>query len=56
MTILGVLYGVARAIAILMYRTFTLNIFHIATVRWTPITIIIVPYQTHRTPNILIDK
>jgi hypothetical protein len=39
-----------------MYRVGTPNVLFLATVRWTPITVTIIPCQTPRAPKSLIDQ
>jgi hypothetical protein len=39
-----------------MYKVGTPNVLLLATVRWTPITVTIVPCQTPRAPKSLTDK
>jgi hypothetical protein len=56
MTFLKVPHVVACTIAIPMYRVSIPDVLPLANVRWTPITVTVIPCQTLRAPNSLIDK
>ena len=51
MTLMRVSQGVTCAITILMYKVGTPNTLFLAVVRWTPIILIVVPYQTPGLPR-----
>jgi len=56
MTFMGVPQEVAHTIAISMYKAGTPNILSLATVRWTLVTITIIPYQTPQAPKSATNK